>query len=197
MVVYVWSRRNGMVPVQILWFTFSASYLPYVLMLLSLLFGGSVLIDALGILCGHVYYALRDVLPLYLFDNHETVLLPTPQFLWVVSSSDHSLGNLYDSHSLSWQIYFDAKNMDMIISCSFGIVLWSSLSYLLSLSIIYRMIFIFRFESISFLLDQCQAKKILVFLSFTRHRKSLFQPAQQPTHLGEEFRYHDANLPNN
>lgn len=49
MIVYVWSRRNPGVMYNFFGlFTFQAPYLPWLLLLLSFLFGGSVLSDLVG-----------------------------------------------------------------------------------------------------------------------------------------------------
>jgi Derlin-2/3 len=64
MMVYVWGRRNGAVHMSFLGlFTFSAPYLPWVLLACSWLLGSSPLVDALGIGAGHSYYFLADVYP--------------------------------------------------------------------------------------------------------------------------------------
>lgn len=64
MLVYVWCRRNPFVRYSFFGlFTFQAPYLPWLLILLSVLFGGSVMVDLVGIAVGHVYYFLEDVFP--------------------------------------------------------------------------------------------------------------------------------------
>ncbi|KAJ3048008.1 hypothetical protein HK102_012786, partial [Quaeritorhiza haematococci] len=65
MLVYVWSRRNPYIRMNFLGlFTFTAPYLPWVLL------GFTVLLnnvwptgDLLGMAVGHVYYFLEDVYP--------------------------------------------------------------------------------------------------------------------------------------
>ena len=63
--VYIWSRRNPDTPLSFLGLlVFTAPYLPWVLMLFSLLMHGSVPKDEiLGCLVGHVYYFFADVWP--------------------------------------------------------------------------------------------------------------------------------------
>jgi hypothetical protein len=63
MVVYLWGRRNRFIRLSLLGFTFTAPYLPWVLLGLSLLLGHSVLSDTLGICAGHLYYYLEDFYP--------------------------------------------------------------------------------------------------------------------------------------
>ena len=49
MIVYVWCRRNPNVRYNFFGlFTFQAPYLPWILVLFSVLFGGSVLVDFVG-----------------------------------------------------------------------------------------------------------------------------------------------------
>ncbi|KAM4051491.1 derlin-3 [Anomaloglossus baeobatrachus] len=64
MLVYVWCRKNPSVRINILGLvTVRAPYLPWVLLIFSLLGGDSILVDALGIAAGHIYYFLEDVFP--------------------------------------------------------------------------------------------------------------------------------------
>lgn len=44
-------------------FTFNAPYLPWVILGFGLLLGQSPVFDLLGILIGHIYFYLEDVLP--------------------------------------------------------------------------------------------------------------------------------------
>ena len=49
MIVYVWCRRNPYVRYNFFGlFTFQAPYLPWILVLISVLFGGSVVVDLVG-----------------------------------------------------------------------------------------------------------------------------------------------------
>lgn len=65
MTVYVWGRRNPHTVVNILGvFPFSAPYLSYVLLGLSVLLGGfSIEDDIMGIIAGHIYFFFEDVYP--------------------------------------------------------------------------------------------------------------------------------------
>eukprot|EP01026_Neomeris_dumetosa_P022783 TRINITY_DN1963_c0_g1_i3.p1 TRINITY_DN1963_c0_g1~~TRINITY_DN1963_c0_g1_i3.p1 ORF type:complete len:272 (-),score=25.18 TRINITY_DN1963_c0_g1_i3:280-1095(-) len=64
MMVYVWGRRHQYVQLSFLGlFTFTAPYLPWVLMAFSLLLGGSVVQDMVGLVAGHIYYFLEDIYP--------------------------------------------------------------------------------------------------------------------------------------
>jgi len=64
MMVYVWGRRNRYVNMSFLGlFNFTAPYLPWVLLVFSMLLGSSPTIDLLGMAAGHIYYFLEDVYP--------------------------------------------------------------------------------------------------------------------------------------
>uniref|UniRef100_A0A1I7YE64 Derlin n=1 Tax=Steinernema glaseri TaxID=37863 RepID=A0A1I7YE64_9BILA len=64
MLVYVWSRRNPLLRMNFFGvLNFQAPYLPWVILLLSILVGNNAVVDFLGIACGHFYYFLQDVFP--------------------------------------------------------------------------------------------------------------------------------------
>eukprot|EP01105_Mastigella_eilhardi_P024818 TRINITY_DN6557_c0_g1_i1.p1 TRINITY_DN6557_c0_g1~~TRINITY_DN6557_c0_g1_i1.p1 ORF type:complete len:270 (-),score=61.70 TRINITY_DN6557_c0_g1_i1:69-788(-) len=64
MVVYIWSRRNKHVRMSFLGlFTFTAPYLPWVLIGFGFLLNQDPTYDILGVVVGHLYYYLEDVLP--------------------------------------------------------------------------------------------------------------------------------------
>lgn len=73
MIVYVWSRRESEAPVSIWGFKMKGLYLPWALMAFSILIGNSPVMDILGVVAGHVYYFLLEVVP--------NPLIQTPQFL--------------------------------------------------------------------------------------------------------------------
>ena len=65
MQVYVWSRRNPHVQMSFLGlFTFTAPYLPWVLLGFTVIIGTNPIIDILGMIAGHLYYFLEDVYPI-------------------------------------------------------------------------------------------------------------------------------------
>eukprot|EP00897_Mesotaenium_endlicherianum_P010138 jgi/Mesen1/9152/ME000587S08645 len=64
MMVYVWGRRNPNVQMSFLGlFSFTAPYLPWVLLGFSVMLGSSPVVDLLGMAAGHAYYFLEDVYP--------------------------------------------------------------------------------------------------------------------------------------
>lgn len=64
MMVYVWGRRNEDIKMSFLGvFTFTAPYLPWVMLTFSVILGNPVTMDIIGILVGHTYYFLEYVYP--------------------------------------------------------------------------------------------------------------------------------------
>jgi Derlin-2/3 len=64
MMVYVWSKRNPNVQMSFLGlFSFTAPYLPWVLLGFSSMVATSPWVDLLGMAAGHAYYFLEDVYP--------------------------------------------------------------------------------------------------------------------------------------
>jgi len=64
MMTYIWGRRNPSVRMSFLGvFTFSAPYLPWVMLTFSVLLGNPVTMDVIGILVGHSYYFLEYIYP--------------------------------------------------------------------------------------------------------------------------------------
>ncbi|KAG7391827.1 ER-associated protein degradation protein [Phytophthora pseudosyringae] len=79
MIVYVWSRRNPTAPVAIWGFRFEGLYLPWALIAFTVLVGGNPMMDVFGVIAGHLYYFLLEVLPATKGWN----LLQTPAVLYV------------------------------------------------------------------------------------------------------------------
>jgi len=80
MMVYIWARRNPFARMNFLGlFTFTAPYLPWVLLSFSFLLGNNGLVDMVGICVGHLYYFCEDVYPLMLPSRKR--LLKTPHIL--------------------------------------------------------------------------------------------------------------------
>jgi hypothetical protein len=57
------------------------SMVPFALLILSVVTGGDILSDIIGIASGHLYFYLKDMAPLH----HGMDLLKTPQFLYLES----------------------------------------------------------------------------------------------------------------
>eukprot|EP00744_Colponema_vietnamica_P009265 GILI01013192.1.p1 GENE.GILI01013192.1~~GILI01013192.1.p1 ORF type:complete len:252 (+),score=58.12 GILI01013192.1:152-907(+) len=77
-VIYVWSKREPLQPVSFFSFVFQGFYLPWVLLAFSVLIGNSVVPDLLGIAVGHLYFFLKDVMPV----QYGKDFLQTPSFLY-------------------------------------------------------------------------------------------------------------------
>lgn len=79
MLVYIWSRRNPAVRMNLFGLmTFQAPYLPWVLLGFSILLGSSTVVDIIGIVVGHFYYFFEDVFP---NEPHGFRVLETPRFI--------------------------------------------------------------------------------------------------------------------
>ena len=64
MMTYVWGRRNEDVRMTMLGIlTFTAPYLPWVMLSFSFLVGNSITMSIIGIIVGHTYYFLEYVFP--------------------------------------------------------------------------------------------------------------------------------------
>ena len=64
MMVYVWGRKNEQVNMSFLGlFSFTAPYLPWVLLAFSTFLGSSPVVDLLGCFVGHLYFFLWSVYP--------------------------------------------------------------------------------------------------------------------------------------
>jgi Derlin-2/3 len=62
--IYLWSKKNANMLVQVIVVTVHAAYLPWTLTALSLLLGGNIQDHLLGIAVGHVYYFFSEIYPL-------------------------------------------------------------------------------------------------------------------------------------
>merc|ERR1719231_368008 len=72
-IVYLWSRQFATQLISIFGlFTVQAFYFPWVLCAMTVLMGGSPVLNLVGIFAGHVYYFLEDV---------QGVQLKAPAFL--------------------------------------------------------------------------------------------------------------------
>mmetsp|Transcript_38957 Transcript_38957/g.154159 ORF Transcript_38957/g.154159 Transcript_38957/m.154159 type:complete len:254 (-) Transcript_38957:3993-4754(-) len=95
MMVYVWGRRNERMAMNFLGlFNFRAPYLPWVLLLFSLILGSNnssqdhAKADILGVIAGHFYYFLYDIYPIITGGKR---ILWTPRILsWLVGNNDEA-----------------------------------------------------------------------------------------------------------
>jgi len=88
MMVYVWGRRNQYVNMSFLGlFNFTAPWLPWVLLLFSVMLGSSPVVDLLGMGVGHTYYFLEDVYP----QMSGRRLLKTPSVLLALFPRDEGI----------------------------------------------------------------------------------------------------------
>ncbi|KAJ1976694.1 hypothetical protein H4R34_003877 [Dimargaris verticillata] len=87
-IIYLWSRRNPGVTLNLLGlFTFRAPYFPLVMIGLSYLFSGGFPVQSIvGLLVGHVYYFLEDVWPLNPASHQRRYLQPPHAFARLVGA---------------------------------------------------------------------------------------------------------------
>jgi Derlin-2/3 len=76
-VLYVWSKRHPTANASIWGFPVKAIYLPFTYVLISIFIGAPYMDMVHGILIGHIYYFLVDVVP-HVYGKE---ILHTPQFL--------------------------------------------------------------------------------------------------------------------
>lgn len=62
-ILYYWSRREPYAQVGLWGFSIEAYKFPFILMVLDVMLGNSVIPNILGLLSGHLYYFLRELLP--------------------------------------------------------------------------------------------------------------------------------------
>eukprot|EP01084_Bolivina_argentea_P072287 131265_1 len=81
MLVYIWSKRNPWTQLQFIGLmNFTAPWLPWVLLGLSLLLGHDVTADLLGIVVGHCYYFTKWIYPEITHPN-KIQLIQTPRWI--------------------------------------------------------------------------------------------------------------------
>ncbi|SBS86337.1 derlin-2 [Plasmodium ovale curtisi] len=93
-ITYVWSKNNSSTRLTIFFFTIKASYLPWVLTLLSLIVDYNSNDNFLGILVGHIYFFFTNVFPLMPIAKN-TQIFKTPSILLEVATKTgvvHSTG---------------------------------------------------------------------------------------------------------
>lgn len=94
MVLYVWSRKDPYRQVAFWGFAFQAWHFPFVLLVVGMLLGGNPILDLVGIVVGHVFHFLTDIVPV----QYHTQLLSTPQFLYQLYEGGNVAGR-----SQGWQ----------------------------------------------------------------------------------------------
>ena len=82
MLIYVWSRRNPAAPTSFYMFTFTAAYLPWVMVAFAFIVGNDPVPELLGIAAGHAYYFVQEVLPTLDGPLKGWRLLHTPRALY-------------------------------------------------------------------------------------------------------------------
>lgn len=78
-------------------------YLPFAFLALSVLMGGDLIGDLIGLAAGHCYYYLKDVVPI----NFRKEVLITPRFLRRI---DHWGQSINESTATSSNYYYSGGN---------------------------------------------------------------------------------------
>ena len=84
MIIYVWCRKNPHINIQFLFIRMSASYFPVALLLFHYFTYGTIMdSDIVGMIAGHIYYYLADILPKIAKIRHwkRTRFIVTPRLL--------------------------------------------------------------------------------------------------------------------
>lgn len=75
--IYIWSKYDPESQITIYGFLIKAYQFPFILMIFNMLIGGGIVADLMGLAVGHIYYILKETVPVqYGYD-----LLKTPEFL--------------------------------------------------------------------------------------------------------------------
>nr|PVC53672.1 hypothetical protein MACL_00003692 [Theileria orientalis] len=69
-IIYYWSKRDMFSVVTIYFVTVKGYQLPFAMMFLHLVMGSSLWVDLMGMISGHIYYLLREVLPSKGYKNY-------------------------------------------------------------------------------------------------------------------------------
>ena len=75
--VYIDSKREPQKNVMIYFITIKNCYVPYAFLLFSLITGGSIIENIIGIVAGHIYFFFKEIAPVH----NGIDLLKTPKFL--------------------------------------------------------------------------------------------------------------------
>ena len=77
MVMYVWSRSDPFAEVVFYGFSFKQWHTPFLFLVLGMILGGGMVSDLLGIVLGHTYFFITDIVP----RNYNKNLIWTPEFM--------------------------------------------------------------------------------------------------------------------
>jgi len=76
--MYIWSRTDPFRIVTLYGFSIKAWHFPFVIMFLTLLMGGGVGANVIGVLTGHLFFFLWRIVP----NRYHKQMLSTPEFLF-------------------------------------------------------------------------------------------------------------------
>ncbi len=87
-ILYIWSRREPNAQLSMFGIKFKSVYLPWAYVAIRMIMGGSITQPLLGIVIGHLYYFLVEILPA----SHNTRVIKTPQFCTTIITKLTGLG---------------------------------------------------------------------------------------------------------
>jgi len=93
-IIYIWCKKEPLEQVQFMFgLVFKSAYLPWAMMAWSVLTGGSIMTNLIGVASGHLYIFLKDVLPA---SPYKYNFLKTPKFVEnIVNKYYHVANNNY------------------------------------------------------------------------------------------------------
>jgi len=90
--IWIWCKRHEDAVLSVYGFSFKGQHFPFVMLLVHLLLGQSIVDDIVGIIVGHLFYFLKDMLP----QTNGLRLLETPS--WVEKWFPNSAQTIYGVH---------------------------------------------------------------------------------------------------
>jgi len=76
-VIYYWSRREPDAQLSFFGFVVTGAQFPFVMIVMGVLMGGDIFSDLLGVVSGHLYYFIAEVVPI----EYGRTLISVPAFL--------------------------------------------------------------------------------------------------------------------
>jgi len=88
MVLYVYSRKSPFDQVSFFGFLFQTWHLPFVMVVFAILLGSNPILDVIGILVGHLWHFLVDIIP----QEYQVNPIKTPEFLYNLLEGRQAFG---------------------------------------------------------------------------------------------------------
>ncbi|KAK1932888.1 Der1-like family protein [Babesia divergens] len=113
-IVYYWSKRDMWNSVSIYFFTVKAYQLPFAMLFFNFIMGAPTLVHIIGLISGHAYYFLREVVPTKGYPN---LLATTPRILDYIAKKLETMLTFHGSvspsvHPMGPYIYHPASRQN-------------------------------------------------------------------------------------